>query len=424
MSPRRPLHRWLAPAGAGFWLYAAHLWTVFGIALSNGLVALAAIASLVGPSWRSVPWRRHSPILLPLGLYVGWSGLSIVTSLIPWSSARSLGELSSLAALLLALVLVRGERRVRQVVDGLVVVAALLSLAGLLQLLGGFGDLDHRIRGPFSHYMTFAGVLVMADLLLASEMVCGRGARSWWRWAALVAINLALATSLTRSAWVATLLAFTLLLALRAPKLLLAYLPAATLFVVLAPVPLFHRAVSVFDLRDISNYDRVCMVEAGVHMIAERPLVGLGPDLVKVLYPFYRHPTAPRANVPHLHNTFVHVAAERGLPALAAYLWLMGASIAHSARNLGGSKRREDSRGALFMGSLLGLVAFNLAGLFEYNWGDSEVQRIALFLVAIPFCLTAVGDDPAAPGEESAGKLGTAPDLAERQAPGTGRNGG
>jgi hypothetical protein len=39
------------------------------------------------------------------------------------------------------------------------------------------------------------------------------------------------------------------------------------------------------------------------------------------------------------------------------------------------------------MGVLLALLAFNLAGLFENNWGDAEVQRPILFVLALPFCL-------------------------------------
>ena len=38
---------------------------------------------------------------------------------------------------------------------------------------------------------------------------------------------------------------------------------------------------------------------------------------------------------------------------------------------------------------MLALLAFNVAGLFENNWGDTEVQRPALFVLAIPFCLLA-----------------------------------
>jgi hypothetical protein len=33
------------------------------------------------------------------------------------------------------------------------------------------------------------------------------------------------------------------------------------------------------------------------------------------------------------------------------------------------------------------LFAFSVAGLFENNWGDTEVQRLALLLLAAPYCL-------------------------------------
>ena len=32
-----------------------------------------------------------------------------------------------------------------------------------------------------------------------------------------------------------------------------------------------------------------------------------------------------------------------------------------------------------------------VAGLFEHNWGDTEVQRVVLAVLALPFCLREVG---------------------------------
>ena len=58
-------------------------------------------------------------------------------------------------------------------------------------------------------------------------------------------------------------------------------------------------------------------------------------------------------------------------------------------------------RADLYLGAILALVGFNLAGLFEYNWGDVEVQRLALFLLAIPFCLEM--RSPREPGAEEVG---------------------
>lgn len=383
-----------APATArgrlGFGLYAGHLLTVASIALSNSLLGLTLLALPWTLRRRPIAWASLAPLTVPLGLYVLWLAGSIAASSEPRDSLRAASEVFSLCTLLLAPLLVRDERAVRRLVDGLIAVAALLAVWGLAQYLFGYGDLDRRIRGPFSHYMTFAGFLLICDLLLAARMAFGARAGwrgSLWHWAALAAINLALLGSLTRSAWVALAVALVALVAAWRPRLLAAFPVAALLFLLLAPVPLVHRAISIVDLRDTSNYDRVCMLAAGAAMIAERPLFGLGPDMVESRYPLYRPPTAPRYQVPHLHNSFVQLAAERGLPALAAYLALTVASAWAAWRQLRREGGRRGPRADLYAGVLLALLAFNVAGLFENNWGDTEVQRPLLFALALPFCL-------------------------------------
>lgn len=383
----------------GFLAFALHLWTVFGLALSNAFFALAALISLARwRRWRSV-WALHHGILLPLGLYATCVLVSALMSHDARSASNGAHEILALATLPMALLLLRGERRVRLVVDGLLVVAALCAVWGIVQLLFfGYGGIDNRVPGPFSHYMTFAGFLLMADLLLIGALVCG-GHRSLWRWTALGLVNLALLATLTRSAWVAFVVALTLCLLLRRPRWVLAYLPAALLFAVLAPATVVHRVVSIFDLQDVSNYDRLCMVEAGISMVEERPLVGLGPGMVRRVYPIYRHPSAPRRWVPHLHNNLVHIAAEEGLPTLAAYLWLTVGSLLLAYRGYRRSMHAVGGTPGLYLGGLLALAGFNLAGLFEYNWGDTEVQRIALFLIALPWCMRGT-DEPAEPGAE------------------------
>jgi O-antigen ligase len=327
---------------------------------------------------------------VPLGLYALGLLVSVLASYEPARSARAVSELFTLLTLPLGLALLRSERAVRRLVDGLVAAGALVALYGLAQFLWDYGDIDRRIRGPFSHYMTFAGVLLLADLLLLGRLACGDGRRRAWHWLALAAINLALLGSLTRGAWVALALALSLLLALRAPRLLLAWPAALVVFVLAAPVPLLQRALSIVRLDDTSNYDRLCMATAGLAMVAERPLFGLGPELVEARYPIYRHPTAPRFQVPHLHNSFLQLAAERGLVSLGAYLGLMAAAIALALRRYRGEGGAAGPRADLHLGAALALVAFNLAGLFENNWGDTEVQRLALVVLALPSALRAI----------------------------------
>ncbi len=386
----------LSHPSPGFWLYAAQLWSVFGLALSNCLLGINLLFSLFagGPTagwarWRTA-WSRARPLSLALLAYLALFGLSILLSEDLRASLRALSVPFNLLPLPLAVILVRGERQVRRLVDGMIVVGTASGLLGLAQFLVGYGGLGQRIRASFSHYMTFSGVLLVADLLLLAQLATGRGTRSWkdgWRWVALAVINAALLGSYTRSAWVGVAVAATLLVLLRSPKWLLAYPVIAAVFLLVAPQSVLDRMVSIADLENPSNIDRISMAEAGAAMIAEHPWTGLGPNVVQEVYPRYRVPTAVRDHVPHLHNTFLQIAAERGLPELGAYLALMLVAAWTAWRRFLDEGGFAGPRADLLVGMVLALVAFNVAGLFEDNWGDTEVQRHVLFLLALPWCL-------------------------------------
>lgn len=414
----------------GFQLYAGHLFTLFGIALSNILAGVLVLASpwavgrrrlsealgfgtpgLAGSAHRGAPADEAAVagarrwLLVALAVYVACLFLSVAASYDPVASSRGFSELFTLTTLVFGLALVRGEERVRLVVDGLGLMGGGVAVWGLAQYLTGYGEIHQRIRGPFSHWMTFSGFLLLCDLLMiaallfrASELRRRGFLAVAWRAAAVALMTAALLGSLTRSAWVGLLVALAVAALLRSPRILLAFPVAALLFLLLAPVPLLHRVASTVDLSDASNYDRLCMAEAAVHMIADRPLTGLGPELVKVRYPIYRPPTAPRYSVPHLHNSYLQIAAERGLPALAAYLMLMLAPLAAAWRLYRRQGGRRGPRADLLVGMMTALLAFDVAALFEFNWGDTEVQRLVLFLMALPFCLAASGVVEAAEG--------------------------
>lgn len=390
---------------AAFWLYVSHLLGLFGLAISNGLLALALLAAPWTLPRRPAVWRRGAPLLSAVGLYLLFLLAAVAASRDPAASFPALSEIFALAALPLAVLSVRGERQTRRLVDLLLLAATVFALHGLGQYFFGYGDIDRRIRGPFSHYMTFSGVLLVVDLLLVAQLVrptprreedhpCWRAlAHPLFRWTALAAINLALLGSLTRGAWVAVAVAFTGLVLARAPRLLAAYLPAAALLLLLAPVPWVARALSIVDVGDSSNYDRLCMAAAGAQMIAEQPLLGIGPDQVKRLYPLYRHPTAPRFRVPHLHNSFLQLAAERGLLSLVAFGALLAVPVAVAWRGLRAAERAGGGPADLHLGVMAAVLGFAVAGLFENNWGDVEVQRVLLAVLAMPFCLAAEDGD-------------------------------
>jgi O-antigen ligase len=373
-------------------LYAGHLVAAWAIGVSNVLLGLAVLGT--GRHWRRMFRGAARPATRLAIAYLALLVAAIAASPEPRTSARAASEIFSFATFGLALVWARGEHRVRWLVDALILTGAILAFWGLGQLGFGYGQLDNRIRGPFSHYMTFSGVLVLVDLLLVARLLRrprgtdARGPTRWLdrrpvAWTVLVVVTWALLVSLTRGAWIALVVILIGLALLERRRLLLLLVPAAVLFLVLAPVPMVARALSIGNPRDTSTYDRLCMAEAGLRMVSERPLLGIGPERVKHVYPLYRHPTAPRLWVPHLHNAYLQLAAERGIPALSVLLALLGTALLTARRGL----RAGGSGADLHLGVLSALGAFAIAALFENNWGDTEVQRLVLFLVAVPFAL-------------------------------------
>lgn len=402
-------HSWRGQP-VSLWLLAGHLWTIWGIALSNvflGFTSLWCIFLWCVLPWRNakrkdLPWNqphgttpqatasRATVLLTPLLFYILCFVVSALGSLDPSISLPELREILSLPTLVLALLLVRGERQTRLLYHGLMVVIVLLALHGIAQnYLGGYGTLQRRVPGLFSHYQTFAGVLLLGALLLVARLAAGNGRHRLWYGVGLMVVVWAMLLTLTRGAWVAFMITLGVCALVRARRHLGRYCAAAGLALIVffsfAPESWSSRMLSIADVRDPSNYDRLCMADAAFYMINERPLFGIGPEMVRHRYPIYRHPTAPRFNVPHLHNTFLQLAAEQGLLSLAAYLWLMFGGLTLAWR--GYRKHMQGSPADLHLGVLLAIIGFNLAGLFEDNWRDTEVQRLILFLLAVPVCL-------------------------------------
>ncbi len=126
-------------------------------------------------------------------------------------------------------------------------------------------------------------------------------------------------------------------------------------------------------------------------MVRDHPLTGVGPDMVERVYPQYRVPDAVKTNNPHLHNVPMQIAAERGLPALAAWLWFLASVLRRDCWQLVCDARRQASLAAAALAAVAAMLA---AGLFEYNFGDSEFLMLFLVLITLPFAADRDGGLP------------------------------
>jgi O-antigen ligase len=334
--------------------------------------------------WVALVAARHErvgipAVFWPLGAY------AVVTVVSALASSNLLHSLLDCKQLLLFLIvpfvyrIARGDRA-HLAANVIITVGALNAVLGIVQYsILEYDNLGRRPEGSLTHYMTYSGVLMLVAGTVTARLLYETRDRAW---PALVlpAVLVALALTFTRSAWVGVFVALGLLLVLR-DRRLLALLPiTVALFIAIAPASVTARVYSMFDVRDPSNRDRVAMLTSGTLMVRDYPLTGVGPDMVKIYYPRYRQPEAEHAVNPHLHNVPMQIAVERGLPALAIWTWFVVALSRDLLRRFYAGRHR-----ALAAGGLAAIASMLAAGLFEYNFGDSEFLMLFLVLVTLPY---------------------------------------
>jgi O-antigen ligase len=290
------------------------------------------------------------------------------------------------------------QARVRRLIWILFGFAALNGIYGIVQHISGgldlfrFGGAERilkindqvRATGVFDHFMTFSGQMILVGLLGTALILFW--ARGWTRWilAGVVLVFLgAVWASFTRNAWVGLAAGF-LTIALFKEKRTMIYLVVGLLLTVgvlsLADRGFRSRAVSTVKIKEGSTVERFEIWRATLDMIHDHPLLGVGIGNFRNVFDQYRDRTGAGAHS-HAHNTLLQVTAENGLIGLAAYLYLWYVFFRGTIRKVRAST--DPFVRGVMIGTVGALVGFHVAGLFEYNLGDSEVSAMMWFIVGL-----------------------------------------
>jgi O-antigen ligase len=371
------------------------LWSLVGIvaamqlsiAAAQILLAVAALAWLASHLARSE--RLEAPAFFwPLLVYAALTLVSAGFSGDPRVSFTDCKQLVLLMLVPLTYDLARGGRA-QSVLSIVLTIGAASAFVGIVQYaVLNFDGLGRRPQGTLSHWMTYSGTLMLVICGATARVLYGTSGRLWALFV-MPALLVALSLTLTRGAWVGVAAGVAVLF-LSKDFRLLALIPIVIVGgLLLAPPALIERAQSMFNRKDVTTVDRIAMLEAGVAIVKDYPLTGVGPDQIERVYPRYRVPDAVKPTNPHLHNVPMQIAAERGLPALGAWLWFVGAVFAGLWQLL--KKARNKSLAAAALGAMVAMLA---AGLTEYNFGDSEFLMLLLVMITLPFAANRDGGLP------------------------------
>jgi putative inorganic carbon (hco3(-)) transporter len=358
--------------------------------------------------------RRHGRLMLswplagPIIAFAAWSVMTALLSAAPWESLRTVRSVYVLATLWVVLHAVADARRARWFATALFVALTVVAVLSIVQVgtcdgersgakavalppvLDSFFGKCHRAHGFYSIYMTLGGVLALGLTLTLPRLAHLRpraGAIAAW-----LAGALALALTYVRGAWVGFAVGVAVLACTVRRQALLFAVVLLLAAAVLAVPGVFRRVITIVDVSDPTARERVAMLSAGLTLVREHPVAGVGPGQVKRLYGQYAPGYAVRRHTSHLHDTPLQIAVERGVVGLALWLWIFVAFFVRSARIWRRLPADAAADRALVAGCMAAIAAFLVAGLFEYNFGDTEVLLVAMSVMALPF---AIGRDRA-----------------------------
>lgn len=422
---------WLLTHGSRFWvtlkempvflmpllcfILSVSVCSLFGIAPLRSIKALPSLAffALLIPAVRDIV-RRHGPFALLTALALGQALAALHSVIFPYLDVNSvpdfmrqavrrpfLGEVTESGQLALTIVASAGaflSLRALQVNSlaqplkwwHLMPTMLLSALNVLLVSFFAFNALHNTSHG----LQLFFAILVFAALACPAwhSLRCLPGlfrisvddhqvfiANARGRLIVLFSCVLmpllvaAILVNLKRGPWVGVVIGMLILISLHWRRILL---PLASLVLLsyFAFEPIrerLHESSAHFLIAG----GRAEMWQIGAELLAKFPL-GMGLGNSKFLHEY-------SASVPlemsHFHNNFLNIAVETSLISLLIYLfWMVGVI------KFGLWPRVDDlNYKPLARGIGCGLIAWQIAGLVEYNWGDAEVRLVALLLIGV-----------------------------------------
>jgi len=418
----------------------------FTLSVLSMLLSVAAAQiffSLAGVCYAADLLRRprvpaFPPFKLPLALFCAFTALSIgwaENPIVGWTVVR---KLTLLFIILFTVNLIASYRQLVTIYQVVFVESALAGLLALVQFATQYRQVraEHpgkfyyfmtllRIHGFQGHWMNFGGQQMLIFVALAAYVTLGlqkrgegwgfshavaapstkfvaarssaglkarrfRGLRlsselGWWLVLAVVAISIVL--NFTRGVWLGCGVALLYVIARWRARWLWALPVLAVAAYLASPSLVRDRIQTLFHpSADPSIAVRMEMWHVGLAMMRRHPLTGVGPNNIPEVYLTYLPPgtQAVPAWHEHLHDVYLQLGAERGLPCLAAWLWFMGALGWHDLR-VRGRLQREGKPVWIADASFAAWLAFVVEGFFEFNFGTTPVLMLFLFVMSAPF---------------------------------------
>ncbi len=344
----------------------------FTVALCSWLVSKCLKKESLRASW-NLP-------LVSLFIFVLFSVASIFVSQYPIQSIRGIGKhLEEVFFFLMVLDIFQAEDKMKKLVSLGLIVLYVTLLDGLFQFASGFDflrghkasyvDTYVRILGPFKDHTLFSsyimawGSIIFTFLFDSTDL--GIKEKRFMGFVLFLALFCLFHTQ-ARGGWASFALSMGFFLIIQRRKVLLILFP----LVLVATFWLLPRNMIIhpdYFGKEQSMVERHVLWDRAVDVIKARPWLGTGINTYVRSYQQFDREKSWRVQNYYAHNSYLQVAAERGLPALFFFLLFVfsfywrGFIFLKSSNHLNGKALMKGLMIALF-----GLLVFALVDtIFE-----------------------------------------------------------
>lgn len=343
--------------------------SIAGTEISLGVATLAWLFTR--------PWTRaQAPWVGPLawatlGLVLAWL-LASATSATPLASFVNARKLWSIVLIFVLADRLRDPVRARRFVTCTFAAGTVTCAIGIFvfALRHARGEWEEPLRGVFSTAMTTGNVLATLVLAATAFVLFARGSESrrWFDRAAWATLLSSLLLTFRRGSYLGLLAGTIVLIGMRKARLLLLVPVLVALALVVMPRAGRERALSIAHPTDWTSQGRLSLWKSGAAAFRDRPVTGWGLQDGMALIERYKRADA-RFPAGHFHNNVVQIAVSTGSVGLLAYIaWMAIAGL-----GAWGAFRRN--RSAFAAAGVAAWTGFQVAGFFDWSFGDAEVAN-------------------------------------------------
>jgi O-antigen ligase len=350
-------------------------------------------------TWKEQRW----PLGIPFVLFVLACLIAVVNAYDVNYSYKSLKKLLEFLIFFWVLNCVRENNLRNSLSLTLIASATVASLFGFYQVWQASLSQPQiliRVEGTLSTYMTFAGLLMMVEILALAHVIFGQPVQKLI-WISIGIILYCLLLTLTRQAWLGLTVGILFLIFYWRKKIFL-FVPFIFMAIfLLSPDKVKKRVLETTTPcltyqecqanKSTTNWElamRTNLWQFGWKVFKDYPVTGCGFRCVDLIHNQYVDPYPhEHGSVRHLrgmHNNFIQIAIDTGILGLATWLGIW-ASFFRSLYRKASNLKRDSSERWIVFGSTATVIAFLTGGFFETNFYDSEVAMLLYFIMALPF---------------------------------------